>query len=365
MTRAFLYGTLRDGALRRIVLGEEVATAPALLPGHSVRFARDGDWPTLVSEPGAEAPGVLTAPLSPEAAVRFGWYEAAFGYRAATVAVGGVPALVYRGEEAASTEAWSLGSWSARWADLSRVAAEEAMGHYPAREPAWVAARWPQIRQRAASAANAARGEVPMDVRRGLTAADVEVIARRRPYTDYFSLVEQDLRFRRFDGGMSPAVSRAALVAGDAATVLPYDPAADTVLLIEQFRFGPWVRGDQCPWTLEPIAGRIDPGESAEETVRREALEEAGVAIGRLEKIAAYYPTTGAMSEYVHSFVGIADLGGRSGTVAGADAEDEDILSHVLPVSRLMEIVASGEAENAPLLISAYWLAANRDRLRH
>jgi hypothetical protein len=29
-----------------------------------------------------------------------------------------------------------------------------------------------------------------------------------------------------------------------------------------------------------------------------------------------------------------------------------------------MALVASGEAENGPLLVSALWLAANRDRLR-
>ena len=203
-----------------------------------------------------------------------------------------------------------------------------------------------------------------MEVRSGLSGDDVEVLEQRRPYTNYFSMIEHDLRFRRFDGGMSARVTRAGLIAGDAATVLPYDAAADTVLLIEQFRFGPWARGDRRPWTLEPIAGRTDPGDDAEETARREAREEAGLEIGRLERIAAFYPTTGAMSEYVVSFVGLCDLSDRSGVVGGAAAEDEDILSHVIPFERLMHLVASGEAENAPLLISAWWLAANRDRLR-
>ena len=30
----------------------------------------------------------------------------------------------------------------------------------------------------------------------------------------------------------------------------------------------------------------------------------------------------------------------------------------------LMELVRSGEAENGPLILSALWLAANRDRIR-
>ncbi len=365
LMRTFLYGTLRDAELRRIVLGERVEAESALLPGFAVRSARDGDWPTIVEDSRAEAPGLLAPPLGEAAAARLDWYERAFGYRPETVRVGDADACVYRGEDDASAGAWDFDAWRGRWADLSRRAAAETMGHYPARSAEWVAARWPQIRQRAASAATAGETETPMDVRSGLAGGDVQVIAERRPYTDYFSLIEQDLRFGRFGGGMSAPVSRTALIAGDAATVLPFDPAADTVLLVEQFRFGPWARGDLRPWTLEPIAGRIDAGETAEETATREAREEAGLQVERLEKVAAFYPTTGAMSEYVHAFVGLCDLSGQSGTVAGAEAEDEDILSHVVPFERLMELVTSGEAENGPLLVSAYWLAAHRDRLRN
>ena len=362
--RAFLYGTLRDEELREIVFGEAVAAEPALLPGFAVRSARDGDWPTIEPAPAAEAEGLLTDGLSEAAAARFDWYERAFGYRAETVDVSGTEALIYRGAESASDAPWRLSDWQTSWAPLSRRAAAETMGHYPARDPDWIAARWPQIRQRAASATAAGATASPMQVRSGLAGGDIEVVAERRPYTEFFSLIEQDLRFRRFDGGMAAPVSRAALIAGDAATVLPYDPVADAVLVIEQFRFGPWARGDARPWTLEPIAGRIDPGETAEETACREALEEAGLHIERLEKVAAYYPTTGVMSEYIHSFIGLCDLSGQSGTVAGAEHEDEDILSHVVPFEGLMDLVATGEAENGPLLLSAYWLAAQRDRLR-
>jgi ADP-ribose pyrophosphatase len=362
--RAFLYGTLRDRPLRRIVLGREVATEPALLRNNSVFRVRDGDWPTILARPGGEAAGLLTEPLDAEAAARFGWYEATFGYGAEAVAVEGATARLYRGEETASTEAWSLGEWQSRWADLTRIAAAEVMDLYPGRDPGWVASRWTQFRQRADSAVRARRANTPADLRRAAAAGDVEVAAQRRPYTDYFSLVEQDLRFRLFDGGMSDLVARAAFVAGDAVTVLPYDPAADSVLLVEQFRFGPWARGDLRPWTLEPVAGRIDPGEAAEETARREAREEAGVSIDRLEKVGSYYPTTGALTEYICSFVGLCDLSGQSSTVAGSAFEDEDILSHVVPFGRLIELVETGEVENGPLLISASWLSRNRDRLR-
>ncbi len=136
------------------------------------------------------------------------------------------------------------------------------------------------------------------------------------------------------------------------------------MLLVEQFRFGPHARGDRHPWVLEPVAGRVDPGEAPETTARRETLEEAGLALDRLELVARYYPSTGAFTEYVWSFVGLCRLEGFGGRTGGVAGEAEDILSHVIPFERLMAAVASGEAECAPLLLSAFWLAANRPRLR-
>jgi nudix-type nucleoside diphosphatase (YffH/AdpP family) len=365
MTRVFLYGTLCDPDLRRIVTGREDPVEPASQAGHVVRRVGRGDGATLVPDPRSKASGLVTGRLDGEVLARADWYARALGCRPRPVEAGGMTARAYVPDDAAGGgAAWDLAAWQRDWGPIFRRAAAEAMEHFPRNGPDWVAARWMQIRQRAASAARAAREARPVNVRSGLSSEDVEIVAARRPYTDYFSLVEQDLRFRQHDGGMSESVTRAALVAGDAVTVLPYDPAADVVLLIEQFRFGPWARGDRRPWTLEPIAGRIDPGEDAETAGRREALEEAGVEVGRLERVAAYYPTTGAMSEYIFSYVGLCRIDDHAGTVSGAAEEHEDILSHVVPFARLMDLVQSGEAENGPLILSALWLQSNRDRLR-
>ena len=53
-------------------------------------------------------------------------------------------------------------------------------------------------------------------------------------------------------------------------------------MLIEQFRVGA-MRGDDSPWMLELIAGIVEAGESI---LHREAEEEAGCRLGRLEQIA-------------------------------------------------------------------------------
>ncbi len=163
---------------------------------------------------------------------------------------------------------------------------------------------------------------------------------------------------------MSEVVTRAGFVGGDAVTVLPYDPVRDRVLVIEQFRFGPYLRGDPRPWVLEPIAGRIDAGESPGDCAHREAWEEAGVVLHALEDIAAYYPSPGAYTEFLYSFIGLADLPDEAAGTGGVDYENEDIRAHVLSFDRLMELVSTGEAGCGPLVLSALWLQQNRARLR-
>lgn len=362
-TGVFLYGQLRDDDLRRLVLGADIPTTGVVLADHAVVRSGDDGLPVLVARDGGNVAGELTAPLPTGAAERLDWYLCALGYRAAAVAPAGGTAVAYL-RDGACPDIWDFPAWQARFGALAREAATEVMRYFPGRSPGWVAPRWPQIHQRAAARLAARAEPAPATVRTALGVPDVDLVEARQPYVNYFAVAEHDLRFRRFDGSMSEVVTRAALVAGDAVTVLPYDPVWDAVLLVEQFRFGPWVRGDLRPWMLEPIAGRIDPGEAPEETARREAREEAGLTLGHIEKVAAYYPTTGAMSEYVTSFVGLCDLSGQAGTVSGEVGEHEDILSHVVGFDDLMSLVASGEAENAPLLLSAFWLAANRDRLR-
>ena len=155
-------------------------------------------------------------------------------------------------------------------------------------------------------------------------------------------------------------MERSRFLGGDAVTVLPYDPARDAVLVIRQVRHGAFARGDGNPWCVEPPAGRLDPGETAEEAARRELAEEAGLSPIRLIEIARYYPTPGAFSEHLTSFVAICDLAGRDGQVSGVAQEAEDIMSHVVPLDAVLAAIPTGQVNTAPLILTALWLRANR-----
>lgn len=234
----------------------------------------------------------------------------------------------------------------------------EAMGHLPA---AVVRRRLGSLRAVAAS-----RLRSRLAPARGLRVGSgkVSVLGAEPAHAGFFGLDVLTLTHRRFDGTTSPEIRREVFVSGDAVTVLPYDPLRDRVLLVEQFRAGPLGRGDPLPWQLEAIAGRIDPGESPEDCARREAVEEAGLLLGHLEKVAEYYPSPGAMTEYIYSYVALCDLPDDAPGIFGQEDEAEDIRGQLVPFERLMAAVAGGEIANAPLLLTTLWLARERRRLR-
>jgi ADP-ribose pyrophosphatase len=192
---------------------------------------------------------------------------------------------------------------------------------------------------------------------------DVELLHRETVFQGYFRVDRYRLRHRLFGGGWSRPLQRELFERGHAAAVLPYDPQRDSVLLIEQFRIGPYAHGGS-PWQIEIVAGIIHDAETAADVARREALEEAGCSIGpELLPIAAYYMSPGAVSEHLTLFCAPTDLTGAGGIHGVAD-EDEDIRVHVLPFATALEWLAAGRIQNSPAIIALQWLALNRARLR-
>ena len=364
----FFYGTLCHPQLLAVVLGREVAMEPARLPGFSAFRVQGRAFPVLVAD-GGGAEGVVVRGLGDEDIRRLNFYEGDFRAEAHRVTLGGgaaLTALVYLPPEGywQPGEAWSLADWEARWGATVTAAADEAMRLYAEGvDPARMHGRYPMMLARAGARLRAGQGG-PVTVRRRTGPGDVAVTRHWQPYGNFFAVEEFDLRFRRFDGTMSGQVNRAVFISGDAAVVLPYDPVRDRVLLIEQFRMGPVGRGDGEPWMLEAIAGRIDGGESPEEAAHREAFEEAGLRLSRLLPANHYYPSPSAKSEFLYTFVGLADLPDGSAGLGGVPGEAEDIRGHLMPFDDLVALVESGEVTAGPLVMLCWWLAARRDGLR-
>ena len=369
MADYFFFGTLRHPPLLRVVLGHAATGEPARLAGHAVRQAMDGAFPVLVVAPDAGAEGILVRGIGLEDIARLNHYEGGFGCdivdRVVDSADGPVTARVCVPRPGLWTAGppWVLADWQAHWADVVTETARDVMALHGTVPAEAVLARYPQMLVRGASRLRA-RAATPTALRHDEGPGDVQVLERRTPYARFFAVEEYELTHRRFDGGQCKPILRAAFIACDAVTVLPYDPRRDRVLLVEQFRAGALARGDVQCWQLEAVAGRVDAGEPPEETARREAVEEAGLDLGPLLPVSQYYTSIGAVSEYIYSYVAPCDLpDGLAGT-HGVEEEGEDIRTHVIAFDRLMELVASGEISNAPLIITALWLQRERPSLR-
>lgn len=343
---------------------------PAALPGHRAAWARGKSWPMLERNAGAQAEGAVIEP-GPDALERLDFFEACFGYvrrpvrvsldGAATDAEAWFP-TVDTGQEPG--EDWSLRDWAGRWGDLQCLAAGEVMRQIGTASPAQIGARFAVIRARADAYLRAGRWRRPDLVGRTFSRADIVHHGTRHAYDGYFNAEEITASHARFDGAVNGPLTRSVFRVADAVTVLPYDPVRDRILLIQQVRFGPYANGDADPWLLEPVAGLIDAGESAEQAARREAREEANLDLGDLHFVGRYYPSPGGLAQVLFSYLAIADLPDSAAGPGGHADENEDILGHVVPYDIACRMLAEGVMADAPQIISMQYLMLNRDRLR-
>ena len=191
----------------------------------------------------------------------------------------------------------------------------------------------------------------------------VTLLRRETAFQGHYRVDRYRVRHALYDGGEGKPISREVFERGHGVCVLPYDPARDRVVLIEQFRIAPYVVGERA-WLVEAIAGVIDPGETPAAVARREALEEAGLELGTLEPIARYYVSPGGTSETLTLFCAPGPLPDGVGGVHGLEAEGEDIRVLAIPFTEAMAMVADGRIVAGPAIVALQWLALNRARLR-
>lgn len=191
----------------------------------------------------------------------------------------------------------------------------------------------------------------------------IAINERETVYRGFFRVDHFLLRHRLFAGGWSAELSREVFLRHDAAGILLYDPQRDEIVLIEQFRLAAHLAGFAA-WQLEIVAGIIDSDESAAAVARREAEEEAGLAvIGEVVPIHRFMTSPGGSTETVDLFCGRVDASAAGG-IHGLAEESEDIRAVVKSYAEAMGLLNAGKIENGYTLLALHWLAANREALR-
>jgi ADP-ribose pyrophosphatase len=190
----------------------------------------------------------------------------------------------------------------------------------------------------------------------------VELVRQEVAFQGYFKVGRYFFRHGLHQGGMSGVISREVFERGQAGAVLIYDPQRDEVVLIRQFRAGAYVARHH-PFTWETVAGIIEEGETAEVMVRREAVEEAGLAVTDVGQMHYIMLTPGACSDSGRLFLGRADTTGAGG-IFGLESEGENILVKVLPFAEAYAMLERDEIDNAVTVVALQWLALHRAKVR-
>jgi len=193
---------------------------------------------------------------------------------------------------------------------------------------------------------------------------EFKVVTQEAMYQGFFSLNRYQVQHSLFAGGWSEVLTRELFQRGNCVAVLLYDPDADKVVIIEQFRMGPMGQDNvrEKAWLLEIVAGAIEEGETAEAVAYRESEEEAGCVVQEMRLINEFYTSPGGTSEKISLFYGRIDATAVGG-IHGLDHEHEDILVSTVSFSEAYAMIEDGRIESAIPIIAIQWLALNKHKL--
>ena len=190
----------------------------------------------------------------------------------------------------------------------------------------------------------------------------LEILARDTAYDGFLRIDRYRLRHGLYAGGWSRPLIRERVERLRAAAILLYDPDADQVVMIEQFRIGAHEAGEGA-WLLEIVGGYVPPEESPEAVARREAVEEAGCTVDEMEAIGEFYLSPGTSVERISLYCGRVRVP-AGGAVHGLDHEGEDIRVEVLPADAAIAELFTGRVNSTTAIVALQWLSAHRAGLR-
>lgn len=146
-------------------------------------------------------------------------------------------------------------------------------------------------------------------------------------------------------------------VSKDAVFVLPFDPIAKKVVIINEKRFGilPHVSHSiEHIETWSSIAGTVDKILPLEEIVSLELKEEAGIDMddGELTKLVSHYSSPGIMSEKKHLYIFEFDSSNFIEGVFGAAEENEVTHAKLVSYSDAVKMIDDGDIMDLNLMFA-------------
>ncbi len=190
----------------------------------------------------------------------------------------------------------------------------------------------------------------------------VKIKSETRVFDDFFKIDQAILQYERFDGTLTPEISRLNFNRGHSVAVLLYQEDQDQLWFTRQFRYPVYVSDPRRAWLLEIIAGTLEPDELPEVTAQREVLEETGFQIQHLDLIGEFFLSPGGTSEKIYLFTATVNAADRVGTGGGLATEGEDIRIEAYSFQEALHMLKTGEICDAKTIIALQWLAQQRSQ---
>ena len=195
---------------------------------------------------------------------------------------------------------------------------------------------------------------VGRDLRRNprVRVRDVELLA-----SSWHVLRRTTLDYQQADGAWTTQY-RETYDRGDGAVVLPYVVERRTVLLTRQFRYPAYVNDHPDGMLVEAAAGLLD-ADDPETAMRREAAEELGVLLDRLDPVFAVYMSPGSVTERLHFYTAPYTAADRISRGGGLADEGEDIEVLEPGFDEALDMIRTGAIVDAKTILLLYRVRAD------
>ena len=173
---------------------------------------------------------------------------------------------------------------------------------------------------------------------------------------NHYLLKTTTFEFRRANGEWQTQ-HRETYDRGNGATLLPYNLAQGTVVLVRQFRYPAYVNGYD-DLMIEALAGLLDH-EAPEVRIRAEAEEETGYRLGEIRKVFEAFMSPGSVTEKLHFFVAEYQHDMRVGSGGGNPDEGEDIEVIELSIDEALAMIGDRRIVDAKTIMLLQYAALN------
>ncbi|MDP9366316.1 MAG: NUDIX domain-containing protein [Chloroflexota bacterium] len=175
---------------------------------------------------------------------------------------------------------------------------------------------------------------------------------------DWSVLKKTTLDYRRRDGTWQ-TLNRETYDRGNGATILPYNRERGSVVLTRQFRYPAYVNGHPDGMLVEACAGLLDR-DDPETSIRKEAEEETGYRLDRVEQVFEAYMSPGSVTEKLHFFVAAYEPGAKATAGGGLEADGEEIEVLEVSLTEALAMVGRGEIVDGKTIMLLQYAALSR-----